>query len=136
MAGLLSAVGKPRDWDKAISAAYLRLTGISQEKAAKAAGIGERTLQRWEVSAWWPDACLEASSKWLRGLVEVSQRTLFKAIDGGDANLAFKVTERRIPELAPPKIAHELFGKGGGAIEITSVKHNLTEDDEDDGEPE
>ena len=57
MAGKLDAVGKPRDWDKAMSAAYLQLFGLSQEEAAKGAGVGERTLQRWEVSDWWPKAC-------------------------------------------------------------------------------
>ena len=134
MAHLVDAVGKAQDWDKAVSAAYLRLTGLTQKQAAKSAGIGFRTLQRWEVSPWWPDACHEASDRWLKGLVEVSQRTLYGAIDGGDANLAFKVTERRIPELAPPRIAHELFGKGGGAIEITSVEHNVAEDDDEDSE--
>ncbi len=132
MADKAQGVGKPRDWDKAISVAYLRLREESQADAAKSAGIGERTVRRWENSKWWPQACLEAGSRWLQGLVYVSQQTLFAAIDGGDANLAFKVIERRIPELAPPRIAHELFGKGGGAIEITSVEHNVAEDDEDE----
>lgn len=36
MAGKLDAVAKPRTWDKALSAAYLRLLGLSQEKAALA----------------------------------------------------------------------------------------------------
>ena len=131
MADNSQGVRLPNDWDKAVSVAYLRLRDDSQEDAAKAAGVGVRTVRRWEKSAWWPEACLEAGSRWLKGLVEVSQRTLFKAIDGGDANLAFRVAERRIPELAPPKIAHELFGKGGGAIEITSVEHNVAEDDKE-----
>ena len=112
--------------------AYLRLWKTPQVDVAKLAGVGLRTVGRWENSEWWPKACLEAGSRWLQGLVYVSQQTLFAAIDGGDANLAFKVAERRIPELAPPRIAHELFGKGGDAIEITSVEHNVAEDDEDE----
>ena len=43
-------VKKPHDWDKAVSVAYLRLLGLSKKKAAKGAGIGERTLIRYEVS--------------------------------------------------------------------------------------
>ena len=140
MADTEQGVGKPQDWDKAVSVAYLRLRNDSQKDAAKAAGIGQRTVRRWENSEWWPKACFEASSRWLHGLLYVSQQTLYAAISGkstkGDANLALKVAERRIPELAPPKIAHELFGKGGGAIEITTVEHSITkaENGDDDSE--
>ncbi|MEE8551448.1 MAG: hypothetical protein V3T08_09385 [Gemmatimonadota bacterium] len=139
MADKKQGVRKPREWDKAVSVAYLRLRTESQEDAAKEAGVGLRTVRRWEKSDWWPQACLEACSRWLQGLVYVSQQTLFSAIATGDAkgdaNLALKVVERRIPELAPPKIAHELFGKGGGAIEVTSVQHDVSSaDDEDDDE--
>ena len=136
MADIAQGVGKPRDWDKAISVAYLRLRNESQLDAAKSAGIGERTVRRWENSLWWPQACVEAGSRWLQGLLFVSQQTLFAAIAGddakGDANLALKVAERRIPALAPSKIAHELFGKGGGRIEITSVEHNFAKDADDE----
>ena len=121
MAGILNAVGKPRDWDKAVSAAYLRLIGRSQEEAAKHAGVGERTLQRYEVSEWWPQACREAESRWLKGLVFISQQTLFKAIEAGDANLAFRVTERHIKALAPPSQRHEHSGPDGAPIETQHV---------------
>ncbi len=60
MADKAQGVGKPRDWDKAISVAYLRLRDESQADAAKPAGLGERTVRRWEKSAWWLQACLEA----------------------------------------------------------------------------
>ena len=53
-------VRAPRDWDKAISVVYLRLRDDSQADAAKPAGIGERTVRRWEKSDWWLQACLEA----------------------------------------------------------------------------
>ncbi len=132
----LDVVKRPQSWDKALSVAYLRLRDESQADAAKPAGIGERTVRRWEKSDWWPQACLEAGSRWLQGLVYVSQQTLFAAINAGDAKLAFRVAERRIPELAPPKIGHEVFGKGGGAIQITAVEYNFTAGDEDEGESE
>ena len=125
-------VGKPRDWDKAISVAFLRLCKRSQKVAANVAGVGARTVRRWEKSDWWPEACRDASSRWLQGLVYVSQQTLYEAIEEGDARLALKVTERRIPELAPPRIAHELFGKGSEAIPITMVVHDVSADDDEE----
>ncbi len=54
MAEKLDVVKRPQSWDKAVSVAYLRLLSWSQEGAAKAAGIGVRTLRRYEISDWWP----------------------------------------------------------------------------------
>ena len=34
---------KPRDWDQAVLAAFFTLIGMPRPKAAKAAGVGERT---------------------------------------------------------------------------------------------
>ena len=58
MADTIQGVQKPHDWDKAVSVAYLRLRNDSQADAAKSAGVGERTVRRWENSEWWPKACL------------------------------------------------------------------------------
>ena len=121
MADKARGVGKPRDWDKAISAAYLRLCKNSQTDVAKVVGLGLRTIGRWENSAWWPEACRDAESRWLKGLVYVAQQTLFKAIEGGDAGLAFRVAERRIKELTPPSQRHEHSGFEGGPIETKHV---------------
>ena len=122
---------RPHSWDKAVSAAYLRLWGLSQERAAKGAGIGERTIQRYEISEWWPKACEEAVDRWMQQLEIECRTTIMAAIRAGDVQTAVKMLERIDERLAPPKIAHEIFGKRGGAIEITSVEHNVADDDED-----
>ena len=121
MADNSQGVGKARDWDNAISVAYLRLCDGSQEDAAKAVGVGVRTVRRWENSDWWPEACREAESRWLKGLVFISMQTVFKAIEGGDAALAFKVAERHIKALAPPSQRHEHSGPDGAPIQTQHV---------------
>lgn len=103
MAVRRDTVTRPQNWDKAVSAAYLRLTSYSQKDAAKGAGVGERTLIRWEKSDWWPRALEEAANRWLQHLTAVSRRTLFAAIKAGDADKALKILERVDPRLAPPK---------------------------------
>ena len=118
MAEKPDGVEKPRDWDKAISVAYLRLCKTPQTDAAKQAGVGVRTIRRWEKSGWWPEACFQASSRWLRGLVYVSQQTVFEAIKGGDAHLAFKVIERQIQQLAPPR--QQLGVQHSGVVATTA----------------
>ena len=57
-------VSRPNDWDKAISVAYLRMIGHTQEEAAKGAGVGIRTSREWERSLWWLDAATEAQWAW------------------------------------------------------------------------
>lgn len=46
MAEKIDGVEKPRNWDKAISVAYLRLRKTPQMDAAKEAGVGVRTIRR------------------------------------------------------------------------------------------
>ncbi len=125
MAEKLGGVEKPRDWDKAISVAYLRLCKTPQTDAAKQAGVGVRTIRRWEKSEWWPEACFQASSRWLRGLVYVSQQTVFEAIKGGDAHLAFKVIERQIQQLAPPRLSHGIEHSG----EVTNRIREMSDEE-------
>ena len=91
-------VCKPHNRDKALSVAYLRLLGASQEEAATAAGLHHSTAQRWESCSWWPEIVAEASKRWLSGLVSKARRVLE---DGLDPSLALKVLERTLPELAP-----------------------------------
>lgn len=98
--GDASAVVKPQDWDKAISAAYFRALGASQKVAAEAAGVGERTLRAWESSSWWPEAKREAVARWHVKLTAASRRGLLKAVRAGDGKLALDVLERVDPGLA------------------------------------
>jgi hypothetical protein len=97
-------VGKPHDYDKALSVAYLRLIDKTQEEAAELAGVSPRTVHSWEHSSWWPECEAEAGRRWLRGL-EAKARS--KLQSDMDASLALKILERRLPELAPPALKAE-----------------------------
>lgn len=133
MAGYEDPVGKPHDWDKAVAAAYLRMIGLSQVDAANGAGIGERTIVRWEQCSWWQDARDEASDRWLNDLVAESRATLMKSIKAGDPIRALQVLERRDQRLAPPAHQIEHHGPDGGPIPIQAVAHHY-EDADADGE--
>ena len=100
MAEKLAVVERPRDWQKATAVAYLRLVGLTQIDAAKGAGIGERTLRRYEVSPWWPEACAEAVGRWMQQLEIECRITLLASIKNGDAVAALKVLERLDRRLA------------------------------------
>ena len=117
----------PRDWDKAVSVAYLRLVGETQEQAAAGAGVGERTLRDWEKCSWWKDALEEASARWLNNLTAHARGGLLAAVKA-DGPLALKVIERTDPRLAPNASKLELSGPDGGAIPtdvtVTLVRPN------------
>ena len=78
MALLSDRVVRPRNWGIAVSAAYLRLIGLTIAESAKGAGCGARTLKRWEASPWWTDACEEATDS----LAQVFELILKPWIDG------------------------------------------------------
>lgn len=99
----------------------MRLTGLSGRAAARRAGVGARTLVRWEQSDFWHDACEEASRRWLNHLTDGARETLAKAIQAGDATSARWLLERVDERLAPPKLQAELTGRGGGPIEVREV---------------
>lgn len=92
----------PRDRDQALSCAYLRHLGASQEEASKATGISARTLSRWESCSWWRDVQREAADRWLAGLAARARRGLERAVEE-DGRLALSVLERLDVALAPPK---------------------------------
>lgn len=103
-------VAAPRDRETALSTAYLRLLGHTQQEAAKAAGLDPRTVQRWEHSSWWPGVKREAADRWLSGLAGRARKALLEALERPDGPLALKVLERIVPELAPPSQRVELRG--------------------------
>jgi hypothetical protein len=100
----------PRSRETAISVAYLRTTGSTQEEAANAAGVDRRTVQRWEHSSWWPDVQREATDRWLAGAVGKARRALLRALEDADGALALRVLERVVPELAPARQRVEVGG--------------------------
>lgn len=99
-----TACKAPRDWDKAISAAYLRLLGATQETAAKQVGTTIRAICRWEGSDWWPQAVAEGRHRWLQSGDSSCMRALVTDMNRkDDATTARWWADRRIPEFAPPK---------------------------------
>jgi len=118
-------VTKPHNWDKAVSVAYLRLLGLSQKKAARGAGIGERTLARWELSEWWPEACREAVDRWMQQLEIEARTTVMAAIKEGDVVTAMKVLERIDKRLAPPRQSHDISHSG----DITATVRAMSDEE-------
>lgn len=96
-------VDEPKDWDKAVSAAYFRALGATQEAAAAAAGVGERTLWRWERCAWWPEAHREAVERWRLDLSAASRKSLLDAV-AKDGDLALKALERLDPRMSAKEL--------------------------------
>ena len=92
----------PRDREKAISVAYLRLTGATQEEAGNVNGLRRETVGQWESCSWWPEIVAEASRRWLSGIEAKARKGLDRGLDRDeDGNLSLKVLERRVPGLAP-----------------------------------
>lgn len=131
MAESTDTVAAPHDWDKAVSAAYLRALGHTQQEAATGAGVGERTLARWEGCDWWPEAVAEAVDRWMHDLTAASRHTLLKAVKGGAADKALAVLERTEARLSPA--AQKLDLTSGGKPIPSTVAVTLVRPD-DDGE--
>lgn len=119
----------PRDWDKRVSYAYLRLIGHTQVDGAKSVGRSRRTVQSWEENKeLWAVACSEAESRWLVELKRASMKSVLNNITAGNAMLGMQVVERMIPELAPPKLRHEHTGKDGRPIELATRISEVPDD--------
>lgn len=108
-------VKKPTDRDKCVSVAYLRLIGATQEQAAESVGVGVRSIYDWERCSWWGDVVSEASRRWLVGIEARARQKLSEDMDG---NLALKILERRLPELAPATQKTDLTSGGEPIGEI------------------
>ncbi len=90
---------RPAHWDKRVSAAYLRLLSGTQEEAAKAVGVNERTIRNWESHRSWPDALAEARARWLQGLDSLAMRALRNGLLADDQSTARWWAGKRIKEL-------------------------------------
>jgi len=116
----------PQDPEKALSVAYLRLTGSTQTESAEAVGVHRDTVWRWEQAEWWPEIVADASRRWLAGL-EAKARTVLH--NGMDPAIALKILERRLPELAPAPNNLNLHTPDlATAVEI--ILRDPTEDDD------
>lgn len=109
---------RPRDWDKAVSGAYLILTGSTQGDAAEAVGVHRDTFNRWANSDWWHEALGEAATRWLSGLEAKARKVLAENLD---ATLSLKILERRLPDLAPPTLNTRVIGDPGQPVTFRIV---------------
>jgi hypothetical protein len=88
----------------------MRMLGASQAEAATQAGVGERTLRRWEASYWWAAAQWEARERWLHGGDALAMKGLHQALQDPQeyASASKWWADRRIKELEPPRQRHEV----------------------------
>ena len=94
---------RPRNWDRRVSAAYLRMSGLGQAAAAKAIGINARTLRGWESETdLWSAARNEARDRWFNDAEDAARQAVLKSMRRGNADLGLKVLERIDRRLAPP----------------------------------
>jgi len=119
-AGPKTTVRRPRNWDKCVSAAYLRILGASQDRAAEEVGCSPRSIRSWEKSEWWPDARQEARDRWLQGNDQTCMLTLTNAMREGNAKVAMWWADRRVPELLPPAVQAKIEHTGAGGAPITT----------------
>ncbi len=116
----------PQDREKAISVAYLRLTGSLQTEAAEAVGIHHDTIGRWEKADWWPEIVLEASQRWLAGLAVNARESLMKLTDpkAPEPTTVRFVAERIVQGLEPPTTRTDVTtdGKPLDSLTIEYVK--------------
>ena len=107
---------RPRQWEKWVLYAYLRMMGMTQKAAGSAVGRAKRTVAEWEEAKMlFAQAREEARKRWLTEVGDAARTTLLKALQGEDGDLALKVLERIDPDLSPPtqrvKLHHEV-GEG------------------------
>ena len=93
------------NWDKWVSAAYLRMIGHTQKQAAEAVGRSERALREWEADGErWPRAQEEARGRWLNAATDAARGAVLRSLQVGNAELGKWLLERVDPHLAPPKM--------------------------------
>lgn len=123
--------GKPKKWDSAVSVAYLRMIhfpNISQKRAAGQVGVSERTVRAWEAAPWWVDAKAEARERFFCQGDAAAMRGLNAAFEDDEesARTSRWWAERRMPELAPPKLGIGIGNDDDKPVhlEIVLVKHD------------
>ncbi len=128
-------VKRPRNWDKAVSVAYLRMLGASQEVSSKEAGCAQRSVVDWERCSWWKDAQAEARDRWMQGGDSLAMRAIYKGLANPDdsAQMSRWWADRRIPELAPPRVRGELdINAGRVDVVITHADNKRDGNSSDD----
>lgn len=90
----MSTERKPKHWEKRISAAYLRMLGMTQKDAAKAVGRSERTIRLWEEHGSWKAARDEAADRWLLDITDASRRAVLQQLHASDGNMGLAILQR------------------------------------------
>ncbi len=92
---------RPKDWDNAVRAAHIRLTGGTYQEAGVAGMV-----KRAHCAAVAEDGLVaDASRPRFDSVVEMARISFMKGV-GSDRNLAFKLLERVDPKLAPPAVVY------------------------------
>src|SRR5262245_8465827 len=122
MAGRFKPASSPvytpytRHWDKRVSAAYLRMLGLTQEEAGNAVGRSKRSVADWEADKQtWAFACEEARQRWLHDVTNAARASLLNHLKEEHSGLlALQVLERVDADLAPAKQRVDFSLDGGG----------------------
>ena len=127
-AGKEKQVCKPYNWEKVVLAAYFRALGYTQVEAASHAGCSERSIQTWESSDIWKQACEEGLSRWNGQFVARCRRGLIQSFDDPQeyAKTSRWGAERTIKYLAPPAVRAQLAGKDGEPIDLNAAQERVT----------
>jgi hypothetical protein len=108
---------RPRQWEKWVLYAYLRMMGMTQKAAGSAVGRAKRTVAEWEEDkVRYGQAREEARQRWLREVSDTARTTLLKALHGDAGDLALKVLERLDTDLAPAAQRHKVQHEAGDGL--------------------
>jgi hypothetical protein len=103
------AVVHPRQWEKWVLYAYLRMLGATQKEAGSAVGRKKRTVAEWEMAKpLFAQAREEARQRWMKELTDAARQTLLATIRAGHGELSLKVLERVDADLAPATQRHKV----------------------------
>lgn len=90
-----AASDHPRQWEKWVLVAYLRMMGMTQKAAGSAVGRAKRTVAEWEEDkTLYAQAREEARRRWLREISDHARQALHKALQGDNGYLVLKILER------------------------------------------
>lgn len=118
-----STCQRPQDWAQAVLAAYWIGLGFTDAESATLSGCGTRTVGRWKVSEWWPQAEAEAHRRFLTVMSAETKRSVLDVVRDRNPLTRDPATirwaaERLIDGLAKPAEKLVMTGKDGGPVEI------------------
>lgn len=94
-------IQKPQNAEKCLLVAYFLGLGWTQREAAKAAGVGDRTVRDWMGCSWWQSVEIAAHQKFMRRLTGRTKESLLNLVNGCEPATVRFAAERLLPELKP-----------------------------------